>query len=449
MILDRRRLIASGLAVPALAPASALALGGPGTARDAFLFSFPLYEMYRTRQSALHAQRPIPPNMFAHRRHLTDDRARDVTTPNNDTLYSSAWLDLRGTALLLSLPDTGDRYYSAALMDMYTNNFACLGRRTTGTAALQVVIAGPGWQGDAPAGLHVVRSPTPWAWLLCRFLVDGPADLPAVHALQDRCMLTPVARGGMAFAVPDDPPPPDRPANPAAYVPLVNRLLAENPPPARDHSVLAAFAEVGMRPDTSGAGLSLIDRGIWYAGLLSARSAMQDAGAVAGRPVDGWSRPPPDIGNFGQDYMLRAIIALIGLGALEQAEAVYMSANVDAAGAALDGANRYRLRFGPDGLPPVDAFWSLSMYELTPEGRAFFTPNPIGRYAIGDRTAGLARGADGSLEIAIQRDAPEGALRANWLPTPPGPFRLTLRAYQPGKALIDGTYRPPAVSRLA
>jgi hypothetical protein len=449
-MLDRRRLMLAGTAAAGLAPLPALALGGPGTARDAFIFTFPLYEMYRTRQIALGAQRPMPPNMFAHRRMLTDDRSREVTTPNNDTLYSSAWLDLRGGALLLSLPDTGDRYYSAALMDMYTNNFACLGRRTTGTKALDVVIAGPGWQGEAPAGLKIIRSPTPWAWALCRFLVDGSDDLPAVHALQDKCLLTPLTRGGgLNYTAPGEAPPADKPTDPAVYVPLVNRLLAENPPPARDNTALARFGDVGVRPDASGAGLSLIDRGIWYAGLLSARSAMKDVGAAAGRPVDGWIRPPREIGNFGDDYMLRAIVALIGLGALEQAEAVYMSANVDIDGAALDGANRYRLRLGPNDLPPVDAFWSLSMYELTSDGRAFFTRNPIGRYAIGDRTQGLSRGADGALEIAIQREAPEGALRANWLPTPAGPFRLTLRAYQPKPAMLDGSYRPPGVSRLA
>jgi hypothetical protein len=381
---------------------------------------------------------------------LADDRAREVTTPNNDTLYSSAWLDLRGSAWLLSLPDTGDRYYSAALMDMYTNNFACLGRRTTGTRAQDVVIAGPGWQGEAPAGVRLIRSPTPWAWLLCRFLVDGPDDLPVVHALQDKCVLAPVGRGGASsLAAPTEMPPADKPNDPAVYVPLVNRLLAENPPPVRDNTALARFGDVGLRPDASGAGLSLVDRGIWYAGLLSARSAMKDVGASVGKPVDGWIRPPREIGNFGDDYMLRAIIALIGLGALEQAEAVYMSANVDAAGSGLDGAQRYRLRLGPQDLPPVDAFWSLSMYELMPDGRAFFTRNPIGRYAIGDRTKGLTRGADGSLEIAMQREAPEDALRANWLPTPSGPFRVTLRAYQPRQAMLDGRYRPPGITRLA
>ena len=448
-MIDRRRLMLLGAAA-GLAPAPAAALGGPGTARDAFIFTFPLYEMYRTRQIALGGQRPAQPNMFAHRRILTDDRAREVTTPNNDTLYSSAWLDLRGTALLLSLPDTGDRYYSAALMDMYTNNFACLGRRTTGTKAQEVVIAGPGWQGEAPAGLKVIRSPTPWAWALCRFLVDGPDDLPAVHALQDKCVLTPLSRGGgMTFATPTEVPPSDKPNDPAAYVPLVNRLLAENPPPARDNMALARFGDVGVRPDASGSALSLIDRGIWYAGLLSARSAMKDAGAAVGKPVDGWIRPPREIGNFGDDYMLRAIIALIGLGALEQAEAIYISANTDANGAALDGGARYRLRLGPGDLPPVDAFWSLSMYELTPDGRSFFTSNPIGRYAIGDRTRGLARATDGSIEIAMQREPPEGALRANWLPTPSGPFRVTLRAYQPKQAMLDGSYRPPGIVRLA
>jgi hypothetical protein len=156
----------------------------------------------------------------------------------------------------------------------------------------------------------------------------------------------------------------------------------------------------------------------------------------------------PNTGNYGKNYELRALIALVGLAALEKVEASYVTADMDKDGKPLTGENRYRLRFEKGAFPPVDAFWSLSMYEVTPDQRAFFVDNPIKRYAIGDRTKGLKYNADGSLEIYMQNRSPGKDLDTNWLPTPPGVFRVTFRAYQPREQILKGDYALPGIQRV-
>ena len=185
-------------------------------------------------------------------------------------------------------------------------------------------------------------------------------------------------------------------------------------------------------------------------GIAAAHAEIRSAGGRLGtEAVKGWSYPAANLGNFGEDYLYRAIVALGGLAALETAEATYLTCSTDGDGKRLDGNGRYVLRFEPGQMPPARAFWSLTMYEVTPEGRAYFTDNPISRYAVGDRTPGLVRGADGSLEIYLQNARPEEAQRTNWLPAPAGPMRLVLRAYEPASALLDGTWRAPAVRKIS
>jgi hypothetical protein len=173
------------------------------------------------------------------------------------------------------------------------------------------------------------------------------------------------------------------------------------------------------------------------------------AGGGRGETINGWLYPERHLGNFGDDYLYRAQVALGGLAALEPAEAAGLICIGDADGRPLDGTDRYRLRFEPGQLPPAKAFWSLTVYEVTAEGRAFLVDNPLSRYAIGDRTRGLVHAADGSLEIALQHDRPASERETNWLPTPAGPMRLVLRAYEPTDALLDGSYRMPPVRMVA
>ena len=442
--LDPARSCRSALAALVLGMAAAPAAAQSekdiaAAARNAYIFTLPLQEMHRVRYLAhVFPANPlrVPINHFLHRRELSDHTHRRVTTPNNDTLYSSAFLDLSAGPLVLEVPEIADRYYSFALLDFYTNNAAYVGTRTTGASAGRYLIVGPGWKDAAPAGLRIVAAPTNAAWLLGRILVTDTGDLPRVHALQDAVKLAPLHPGG---ASPPAAPPGDA-NDPLGYFALANQLLAENPPPARDAAALAEMAAINVGPGQrfDPAALSAAQRSAILSGIDEAKRLIA-ARSVNSKLVNGWTYPDPAIGNFGTDYLLRATTALKLLAALEPAEAIYLSY----AGEALDGSKAYRLRFAPDQLPPVRAFWSLSIYEIMPDQRMFFADNPSRRFAIGDRTPGLRRGADGSLEILIQRESPGDERASNWLPAPAGPFALILRGYMPEPALIDATYAPP------
>jgi hypothetical protein len=245
---------------------------------------------------------------------------------------------------------------------------------------------------------------------------------------------------------------PVNPADPFDLFEVGMRALGESPLGERDKAALEEFAPLRLRPGRKFdlRSFSEDERAAIQRGLRAAREEIRASG-LRGRTINGWSYPERHLGNFGDDYLYRAQIALGGLAALEPAEATYLMCSSDADGRPLDGqvlvgGGRYRLRFEPGQLPPAGAFWSLTMYEVTAEGRAFLVDNPLSRYAIGDRTGGLVYGADGSLEIILQHDRPE--TETNWLPAPAGPMRLVLRAYEPAPALLDGTWRMPAVKRV-
>jgi hypothetical protein len=467
MKLARRHLIGSLLASPTVARAQ----DSPPTLRDlarqATIYLFPLYEMYRTRWRATVDEsnpRRQRLNRFLHIPVLADHRARLVTTPNNDTLYSLAWLDLSIEPLFLTVPPVGNHYYSYSLLDLFTNNFAQVSHRLYGGEPPTHMIVGPAWQGDASFEVKLVRAPTNSVWLLGRVLVDGPDELDRIRTLQARVLLeTPDMRNERRIletrelmrqraVAPPEPVadwPAPKPNDPFDLLKVGARALGESPLGERDKAVLQGFAALRLRPgkfDLRAFGER--DRAAILAGIEQGHAEIRAAGRRYGRTIDGWSYGERHLGNFGDDYLYRALIALTGLGALEPAEAVYMSCGADADGRPLSGASRYTLTFPADGLPPARAFWSLAMYEVTPEGRAFFIDNPIGRYAIGDRTPDLQIAADGSLTISLQRDRPDEGQAANWLPAPAGPMRLVLRAYEPDDALVEGRYRVPAVRRV-
>jgi hypothetical protein len=417
-------------------------------AKQAYIYTFPLYVMYRTRYDAL--QRFGTPNRFAHARALATPASRAVTAPNNDTLYSSAWLDLSYGPLILHVPDTAGRYYSLAFMDFYTNNFAYVGRRTTGTQAGDFLIVGPNWQGLTPAGMPLIAAPTRAVWLLGRFMVNGDEDLPDVHALQDQ--LTLKALSGNAVVTPSSRDwarlKPD-PADPWNYFAIVSAALTGNPPPARDHRVVADLAKIGLDSNASFAvsRFSTEERAALLSGVAAAKHDLEIAMTprTVGQP--GWTKPRTDLGNFGTDYFFRALVAQVGLAALEPQEAVYLSPTGDADGRPTDGAHRYLLHFPKGGLPPVDAFWSLTMYQVEADHRRFLVANRVNRYSIGDRTKGLVYNADGSLDIFIQHLSPGATKEANWLPAPAGRFVLSLRAYQPRPELLNSQYQMPVLQR--
>jgi hypothetical protein len=390
---------------------------------QAFTYAFPVYEMMRVRWA--YVEDPRNPgstsvNQIAHGRTLIDHTRRVVTTPNNDTLYSRTILDLSAGPVGIHVPDTNGRYYSLALYDIYSNGFAYIGRRLTGTR-----------EGD-----FVVVS---------RILVDGEADLAAARAVQDGVRVAPLGAGASARPRGIAPLAGDA----ANFVEIANQALRLNGAPAYEKPLLKRFAAVGIcGAECSWDVLSEAVQARWrerFPALMA--SLKQPLAGNAVKPVNGWYYNPPQIGNFGTDWGYRAVVALNALLAMEPAEAVYPLAETDDQGSPLSGEHRYQLRL-PAGGVPVDAFCSLSMYELMSDGRLFFSDNPIRRCAIGDRTKGLARNADGSIDLWLQHDSPGRELEANWLPAPAGQFKLVLRGDQPRVELLESRFRVPGIERV-
>ncbi|WP_333588057.1 DUF1254 domain-containing protein, partial [Phenylobacterium sp.] len=358
-------------------------------AREAWTYGLPLVEIATTRARGQTFGQSM--NAFAHMRNLANHKARTVTTPNNDTLYSSAQLDLSAGPVTLTLPAAGDRYLSLQLMDAYTNSFAVLGTRTTGPNGGTFTLVGPN---EAAEGPRVVRSPTSHVWALARILVAGPEDLEAARAVQAGVSLQ-----GPAVSAP--PAVAQRHAPWPEYFAAVSTLMQLNPPPATDQAILERMAPLGLGADFDPARFSPAEMAEIEAGVAEARQGVRRGGITGANFIEGWSYPSSKLGDFGQDYAYRAAVALGGLAALPVVEATYMRAEGDMPRALYDGTKAYRLHFAADRLPPVHSFWSLSLYEATEEGQFFFADNPLDRYAIGDRTQGLTYNDDGSLDIWI------------------------------------------------
>jgi hypothetical protein len=444
MDITRRRMLASAAAVGALPTVTLAETTGKlrRAARDAWIYVLPLIEMAATRAGTLNPpapREPLAPNKFRHARSLTTPQDRLVTAPNNDTLFSNAWVDLTRGPVTLTIPPTGARYISVAVMDMYTDNDAVLGTRTIGGGGGRFTLVGPGETGSGP---NIVRLSTPHGWLLVRTLIDGEADLPAAHAVQD----------GLGLEGPATPQPPiyaTRHANWADFFTSAQQLLVSDPPPATDARMLASLAPLGL--DARGgfdpkrfdaAAAAEIE-----AGIEDGRAALRQG--LPPTVVQGWTYPRVDLGFFKQDYVFRANVALFGLAALPREETMYMRAVSPDGGTSMHGDEAWRLSFAKGALPPVDGFWSITMYEQTEEGQTFLTPNPINRYSIGDRTAGVKTNPDGSLDIWISRADPGPERRANWLPAPAeGPYVMSFRTYLPRPAIQNGEWRIPPLVKV-
>lgn len=435
--MNRREMLwatgAAGLTLGSLGgAAAAFATEGEDSpeaiARDAWIYGLPIIEMATTRARHLKAGARI--NRFNGGRALATHESRNVTTPNNDTLYLSAWLDLSKGPVKLTIPALGERYWSVAVMDMFTNNNVVLGTRTVGGEGGVFTLIGPRQEmvGDNP-----IRIATPNAWVLARVLVDGIEEVPKVQELLKGFKLNgpEISEAPPAYATRD--------ADPKAYFASVSELISQNWPPYTDLKLIRrAGGLLGVNGETA-------DTAETLAGVQAARKLVQ-GGWGREMAVDGWTYPRASLGDFGEDYGYRAVIALAGLAALPRAEATYLRIQGEKDGL-LTGDGLYRL-----SLPakvPVKAFWSLSMYEATPDGQFFFTQNPLNRYAIGDRTKGLKRRADGGVDLWVGRSDPGGERTSNWLPAPKaGPFTVSWRAYLPGDELLNGGWRLPPLERV-
>jgi hypothetical protein len=383
---------------------------------------------------------------------------------NVDTLYSSAFLDLSKEPLVLSVPDTHGRYYLLPLMDAWTNVLATPGTRTRGNAAGNFLVVGPAWTGTPPAGMEVLKSTTNMVWLLGRTQTNGPEDYAAVHAVQDGYKLTPLSRFGQPYT-PVKPavdsnydvktPPVEKlkAMSAAQFFDSLGMLLKANPPAAADAPIIAELRRLGIVPGHR-FDPSHLDPAVAKGLLGSVQLALQKLQAAVAQmgstdsshSENGWHIPPMSVGNFGTNYQLRAIITLIAFGANLPADAVYPTTFVDGDGKQLNGSNRYTLHFEKGETPPVNAFWSVTLYG--PD--SFFVVNSINRQAISSWMP-LKHGSNGSLDIYIQKDSPGKERQSNWLPAPDGDFNLTLRMYWPKDkqpSILNGSWTPPAVRQV-
>ena len=409
--------------------------------RGAVIQTLPLFEMMRMRAATTarrHARlgfasddRASPlrwVNQFTHTHRRLGPNDREVVSPNNDTVYSNAWLDLSAGPVVIDSPAIGERYWTLGLLDAWTNPFAYIGRRTTGNDAQRTLVHGPDWNGAVPADIgHVIAAPGADVWLIGRFLVDDDgADAQRVRELQmqlriecldgsDAAMRVDTRLDGRDVAVPA----------PRLYRNIVDEALARNPVP-RGESLDWPPAE-----DRLAALLPAV-----YDELRASQQPHQLGG--------GWALPVEVRTGWGNAYLTRARVARNLIGALGIDEAMYPTAEVDADGAPLDGSHAYELRFAPGMGPKVGAFWSLTLYRRSD---CLFVANPIDRYSIGDRTPGLRHDADGGLAIRLQAADPGPGM--NWLPVPPGEeFYVVLRLYQPHADHLEYRYAYPPLRRL-
>jgi hypothetical protein len=425
---------------------------------QAFVYGFPyiynagLRHRWVTEEPGTGATPYAAVNHFWHARELFDATDREGVSPNNDTLYSFAWVDLSAEPVVLSHPDMGDRYFTFELVGITSDNYDYVGRRTTGRHAGDFALIGPGWTGELPQGVRrTAPAPSPWIVIVGRTLVDGEHDLPDVHALQGQFRLTPLHLFGKKGAtVPerrDVLEPIDAARDRLGPWKTLNAMLAENPPPRHHEVLLKQFAEIGIGPGLDvEAQPEAVKQGLIRAAATGVPLLEQQllSGDWA-RMINGWRYPPPQVGRFGDDFLRRAAEqSMVGVAANDPEEAVYLVAFHDADGDKLS-TGRYELRFAPGQLPPVDAFWSLTAYG---EDRNLI-PNPIGRYSLGDRTPGLVTDPDGSLAVHLWPQSPGPAGEPNWLPTPErGIWFIVLRMYLPRPAVIDARWECPPVNRL-
>jgi len=430
-------------------------------ATDAYIYGYPLVTMEMTRRvvtnvPAVEGTRG-PMGQFVKLRQYPDASFRDVTAPNADTLYTTAFLDVGNEPWVISIPDMKDRYFLFPILDGWTNVFQVPGKRTTGTKAQTYAITGPGWKGTLPGGVKEYKSPTSIVWVLGRIYCTGtPEDYAAVHELQDQCKLVPLSSYGKPYTPPAgrvDPSVDMKTAvreqvnrmDAAAYFTLLADLMKRNPPAAADAPELAKFAKIGLVAgeefDGSKLNAAFAKR---IPQVAFDRIMLQFKINKAVRQLNGWAFDT-QTGIYGTDYLNRALVTAIGLGANRVQDAVYPTSLKDADGNDYDGKNNYVMHFPKGHLPPVGGFWSLTMYDAD----YFFVDNPINRYSISARQH-LKANADGSVDLYIQNQSPGADKESNWLPAPSGKFVLMLRMYWPNErspSIIKGTWTPPAVKK--
>ncbi|MER2509500.1 DUF1254 domain-containing protein [Amaricoccus sp.] len=479
MMLSRRNLLGTaallagvsqvGLAAAQDGPLDDLREGGADLwlALEAYAYFYPLVTMEMTRRVITNAAEVKgthgPMGHLIKLREYPDASFRDVTAPNADTLYTTSFVDVGTEPWLVSLPDFADRYALFPMLDAWTTVFDVPGKRTTGTGPQTWAITGPGWSGTLPEGVVEYKSPTSLVWLLGRIYCTGtPEDYAAVHKLQDEIRLAPLsawdkkdwtAPAGVVDPKIDMKTPVRDQVNALdidAYFTLACELMKHNPPAAADAPLLDKLADIGIvaGKDFDVSKLDpLLKKRIPDLGFARIMLHFKDSGGQV-KNIDGWGFTLLT-GLYGTEYLQRALIAAIGLGANRPQDAVYPTSTAPAGLLPFrhyTGSEKWVLTFPKGALPPVRGFWSLTMYDE----KYFFVANPIDRYSISERQS-LQANADGSVDILIQHESPGKDKESNWLPAPKDRFVLMLRLYWPDEgtpSILDGSWTIPAVRRV-
>jgi hypothetical protein len=427
---------------------------------DAYLYLYPLVIMDLTRKQSTNVEPGKefgagPMNEFTSVKEYPPAAFKGVVRVNFDTLYSIAWLDLTKEPMIVSAPDTDGRYYLLPMLDMWTDVFASPGWRTTGTQAGNFLVTPPGWNGDVPSGMSRISAPTSFVWIIGRTKTDGPPDYDAVHKIQAGYKVTPLSDWGKTaqpLQLKIDPtvdmktPPKTQvdtmPAD--KFFAYAAELLKVNPPHITDEPIIAQMKNIGIEQGKS-FDMAKVDpaiRGALTSAPEEAQKLMEWKLPTIARVVNGWSMNTDTMGVYGNYYLKRAMIAQAGLGANLPEDAIYPINLGDNTGKPLDGANRYTLHFQKNDMPPVNAFWSVTLYD--PEG--FQVANSLNRFAVSSWMP-FKYNADGSLDLYFQNESPGADKEANWLPAPKGPFNLTMRMYAPKSEALTGKWSPPPVER--
>ena len=425
---------------------------------EAYLYFYPLITMDVTRKQLINTEPGKglggPMNTFDNIPAFPSADMRAVVRPNFDTLYSSGWVDLTREPMVISVPDTGGRYYLLPMLDMWTDVFASPGWRTTGTKPGNFLLTPPKWNGTVPAGFTRINAPTPYVWIIGRTKTDGPADYDAVRAIQKGYKITPLSAWGkppVAVKASIDPSvdvktPPKTQVDTmqgTKFFAYAAELLKLHPPHITDQPIIARMRRIGIEPGKSFDSAKLD---------AATRKAIDDAPAAAqklmawktptlARVVNNWSMNTDTMGVYGNYYLKRAMVTQIGLGANLPEDAIYPFNLADESGKPLDGANKYAMHFAKDEVPPAAAFWSITLYD----SEGFQVANAINRFAVSSWMP-FKRDADGSLTLYFQNERPGNDRESNWLPAPKGPFNLTMRLYAPKSEALTGLWNPPPVT---
>lgn len=454
-------MVSAVLALPAVGQNPVSDNESHAIAVEAYVYFYPLITMDITRKQLTNVERAegmfAPMNTFANIPAYPTAEMRAVVRPNFDTLYSSAWLDLTKEPVVVSVPDTGGRYYLLPMLDMWTDVFASPGWRTTGTKAGDFLVAPPGWTGSLPGGCTLIDAPTPYVWIIGRTKTDGPADYDAVHKIQAGLTVTPLSRWGKT-AEPvvgkvdpsvdmKTPPKIQVDTMPAdKYFAYAAELLRQHPPHSTDQPIIARLKRIGFEVG-QGFDFSRLDPSLQKAiatAPADAQALMKWKVATLARVANGWSMNTDSMGVYGNYYLKRAIISQVGLGANLPEDAIYPLNLGDEAGKSLTGANQYVLHFDKSNLPPVSAFWSVTLYDSD----GFQVANALNRFAVSSWMP-FKYNADGSLDLYFQNESPGADKEANWLPAPKGPFNLTMRLYAPKSDALTGKWNPPSITRVS